>query len=203
MKRTIIFLIFLSVLQVVYAQVEAKFFPKGDAFDQVKLIKDHPKTKKTTKLPSFDIQKLIDEDKLNESMDIPFRFGKGFDTEKTLADGEWSNVDEGRLWSMEFQSSGAYSINFVFDQFFLPDSAKLYVTNTNGTMLYGPVTSKQNTKNGYFLTDLIQGDDVTIYLYEPNSKKGKSKLNIKRVVHAYKNLFSNMAYGNLGGSEKL
>ncbi|MHB9057164.1 MAG: trypsin-like serine peptidase, partial [Paludibacteraceae bacterium] len=198
---TIIFLILLSVLQVAHAQVETKFFPEGDAFDQVKPIKDHPKANKTTKLPSFDVQKLIDEDKLNENMDRPFRFGKGFDTGITLADGEWSNVDEGRLWSMGFQSNGAYSINFVFDHFFLSDSAKLYVTNITGTMLYGPVTSKQNTKNGYFLTDLIQGDDVTIYLYEPKSEKGKSRLTVKRVVHAYKNLFSNMAYGNLGGSE--
>lgn len=100
-------------------------------------------------------------------MDRPFRFGKGFDAGISLMDGEWSNVDEGRLWSMEFQSNGAYSINFVFDQFFLSDSAKLYVTNTNGTILYGPVTSKQNTKNGYFLTDLIQGDDVIELVKDP------------------------------------
>jgi lysyl endopeptidase len=201
MKKTIIILILLSVLQVAYGQVETKFFPKGDASDQVKPIKDYPKANKTMKLSSFDVQKLIDEDKLNQNMDRPFRFGKGFDIGTTLADGEWSNLGEARLWSMGFQSNGAYSINFVFDQLFLSDGAKLYVTNASGTMLYGPVTSKQNTKNGYFLTDLIQGDNVTIYLYEPISEKGKSKLSIKRVVHAYKNLFSNMAYGNLGGSE--
>jgi hypothetical protein len=102
---------------------------------------------------------------------------------------------------MEFQSEGAYSINFVFDNFYLPDSAKLYATNIDGTMLYGPVTSKQNTKNGYFLTDLIQGDKVIIYLFEPNSKKGQSELTIKKVVHAYKNFFPDMAYGNLNASE--
>jgi hypothetical protein len=90
---------------------------------------------------------------------------------------------------MEFQSPGAYSINFVFDRFFLPDGAELYISNADGTMLYGPVMSKQNTKNGYFLTDLIQGDIVTIYLFEPTDKKGESTLIIKRVVHAYKDLF--------------
>lgn len=201
MKTKITLILILWGFFCAYGQVETKFFPKGDAFDQIRPIKDHPKANKRITLPSFDAQKLVDEGKINENIDRPFRFGKGFDTEITLANGEWRNVDEGRLWSMEFQSHGAYSINFVFDQFFLSDSAKLYVTNADGTMLYGPVTSKQNTKNGYFLTDLIQGDDVTIYLFEPNSEKGKSKLTIKRVVHAYKNLFSNMAYGNLGGSE--
>ncbi|MDP3441681.1 MAG: hypothetical protein Q8T08_02375 [Ignavibacteria bacterium] len=88
MKKAIIFLILISVLQVARGQVETKFFPKGDVFKQVKPIKDYPKTNKTTKLPSFDAQKLIDEDELNENMDRPFRFGKGFDTEITLANGE-------------------------------------------------------------------------------------------------------------------
>jgi lysyl endopeptidase len=105
--------------------------------------------------PAFDVQKLIDEDKSNKDLDIPFRFGKGFDTDITLNDGEWSNVEGGRLWSMEFQSKGAYSINFVFNQFYLPDGAELYISDALGTMLYGPVTSKQNTKNGFFLTDLV------------------------------------------------
>jgi len=200
MKKAIILIILMSIIQVVKGQVETKFFPERDAFDQFKLIKDHPKANMTIKLPSFDAQKLVDEAKLNDRGDLPFQFGKGFDTEITLSDGEWTNVGNGRLWSMEFQSNGAYSINFVFDQFFLSDSAKLYVINVDGTMLYGPVTSKQNTKNGYFLTDLIQGDDVTIHLYEPNSEKGKSKLTIKRIVHAYKNLFPEL-YGNLGGSD--
>ena len=66
-------------------------------------------------------------------------------------------------------------------------------------MLYGPVTSKQNTKNGFFLTDLIIGDNVTIYIFEPNAEKGKSKLTITGVVHGYKNIFPDL-YGNLGAS---
>lgn len=201
MKSIILFFCVLLVFQTSFAQVETKFCTKGASFDQVKFIKDHPKANKIMKLPSFDAQELINEDKLNKSMDRPFRFGKGFDVEITLNDGAWCNVDKGRLWSMEFQSKGAYSINFVFDQFFLSDNAKLYAANADGTMLYGPVTSKQNTKNGFYLTDLISGDNVTIYLYEPDSEKGKCKLKVKRVVHAYKNLFSTMAYGNLGGSE--
>lgn len=197
-KITLIFILWGVICA--YGQVETHFFPKRDAFAKLDLFKDHSKSNKRTVLPSFDAQKLIDEDKLNKGIDKPFRFGKGFDLKITLDDGGWCSLDEGRLWSMEFQSLGAYSINFVFDKFFLSDNAKLYIANANGTMLYGPVTSKQNTKNGFFLTDLISGDDVTIYLYEPNSEKGKSKLSVKTVVHAYKNLFSNMAYGNLGGS---
>ena len=188
MKRVILFFVLISSIQLASGQVETKFFPDGNAFDQVPLIKSQPKATTVKEFPAFDVQKLIEEDKQKEGLDIPFRFGKGFDTHITLADGAWTVVEGGLLWSMEFQSKGAYSINFVFDQFYLPDSAELYISNAIGRMLYGPVTSKQNTKNGYFLTDLILGDNVTIYLFEPVTKRGQSQLSIKRVVHAYKNL---------------
>ena len=83
---------------------------------------------------------------------------------------------------MKFRSSGAYSINFIFENLYLPESSWLYIINSEGTMLYGPVTSKQNTNCELFLTDLIKGDEVTIYLFESNSEQGQSKLSIKRVV---------------------
>ena len=122
--------------------METKYYPKGNAFEQEKHISEHPKANNIKKFPSFDVQKLIEEDKQNKGLDIPFRFGKGFDTKITLADGEWIDVEGGRLWSMGFRSEGAYSINFVFDGFYLPDSARLYAAAADGTMLYGPVTSK-------------------------------------------------------------
>lgn len=202
MKKIIFILILpFAFFHFVYGQVETKFYPDKDALQQNRYIRNHKKSTKVKKMLSFDVQKMMDEDRQNENLDIPFRFGKGFDVNITLSDGEWTTVENGRLWLMEFQSEGAYSINFVFENLYLPDSAELYIVNSEGTMLYGPVTSKQNTKNGFFLTDLIQGDKATIYLYEPTNKKEQSQLIVKRVVHAYKNLFSTMAYGNLGGSE--
>jgi hypothetical protein len=200
MKNKLFLLFFSFVTLSIYAQVETKLFPQRNAFDQVKVIKDHSRVNKLKQMPSFDVQKLIAEDKSNERLDVPFRFGKGFDTNITLTDGEWIDVENGRLWSMDFQSKDAYSINFVFDGFYLPDGAKLYIINKTGTVLYGPITSKQNTKNGYFLTDLIDGDEVSMFIFEPISKKGQTQLNIKRVIHAYKNLFLNKTNGNFGAS---
>lgn len=117
MKRTILTLIFISVLFRTYGQVETKFYPNKNALEQVNFIENHANANKVKTFPSFDVQKLINEDKLNKGLDIPFRFGKGFDTNITLNDGDWINIEGGRLWSMEFQSLGAYSINFVFNQF--------------------------------------------------------------------------------------
>lgn len=183
-----------------YGQVKTTFYTNGKALEQVKHIHNQMGTNKIRQFASFDIQKLLNEDSQKKDHDVPFRFGKAFETNITLTDGEWTDVENGRLWSMEFQSKGAYSINFVFDGFFLPDGAELYIVNKAGTMIYGPVTSKQNTKNGFMLTDLIEGDDVSIYIFEPENKKGLARINIKRVVHAYRNLFLNKTNGSLGSS---
>jgi len=201
MKKAIIILISLFNILFVYGQVESRLFPNHNALDKISMAKNINRSPKIKKMPSFNKQVLLDEDVANEGLDIPFRFGKGFDTNITLSDGNWTEVENGRLWSMEFESQGAYSINFVFNDFYLPEGAELYITNKDETMLYGPVTSEQNTKNGFFLTDFIEGDNVTIYLFEPTDKRGLAKLTVKRVIHAYKNLFADFSYGNYGNSE--
>ncbi|HBX19327.1 MAG TPA: hypothetical protein DEF88_02610 [Porphyromonadaceae bacterium] len=141
-KQIFILIFFMGFFCVGYGQVETKLFPAKNALQQTTHIRNHPRTTKIRKMPSFNSQKMLDEDTQNEGLDVPFRFGKGFDMNITLTDGEWTDEENGRLWSMAFQSEGAYSINFVFNDFYLPDSAELYIVNSEGTMLYGPVTSK-------------------------------------------------------------
>ena len=60
------------------------------------MAKDINRTSKIQKMPSFNKQVLLEEDAANEGLDIPFRFGKGFDTDITLSDGNWTNVKNGR-----------------------------------------------------------------------------------------------------------
>ena len=165
MKKLLLAAFILLAAQMIYGQVETRFFPAGNAAEKTEKLKDHFKAKKTQLLPAFNVEKMLQEDRANEGKDTPFRFGKGFDINMSLSDGSWTEVDDGRLWSLAFESKGAHSINFIFNSFYLPEGAYLYISNAEGTMLYGPVTSKENTKDGYFLTDLIAGDNVTVYLF--------------------------------------
>jgi hypothetical protein len=56
-------------------------------------------------------------------------------------------------------------------------------------MVYGPVTASQNIKDGKFQTTLLEGKDVVIQLIEPAIANERSRLNISRVVHGYRNTF--------------
>lgn len=188
MKKLYCILLFLFfVLNYSYSQVEMRYIQKGDQIDGYQKSKTFNKCIK--QMPTFDVDKLTKEDAEKECITGPLRFGKEFDVSYTLDDGQWEKVKGGRLWTITIKSKGAYSLNFVFNNFYLADGAKLFMENEDGTMLYGPVTSDVLSDDGFFLTDIIAGDCVTISLFEPNNVRSQSSLTIERVVHGYKNIF--------------
>jgi len=95
------------------------FFATGKALEQVKHILEQTKTNKIRQFASFDVQELLNEDSQNKNMDVPFRFGKAFDTNITLSDGEWEEVEMvvfGR-WNFN-QEEHIQLILFLMDFFF-------------------------------------------------------------------------------------
>lgn len=190
MKRIYLITMLLFIACFVNGQVRITYQPKSEQLMKIKgkdaVIRT---TVKAKELPSFNVSEMIKEDSLNyvDNVDIPFRFGKGFDVDLSLdKDGVWQDTDEGRVWTMRFHSANAKSLNFIFNDFYLPDGAELYIVNADQTVLYGPVTSTCIPKDGFFMTDMIAGDDVFIHLFEPSESIGQSRLNIKKVVHAYR-----------------
>ena len=175
-----------------WSQVVTKFYPNGDALDSVPVLQNVAFNAKTLKMSSFDITEQFRKDSVAARDNKMLHFGKGFDVSYTLSDGIWEDVKDGRLWSMTIESKDALSLNFVFNDFYLPDGAYMYIVNSDETMLFGPVTPKAVRKNGFFLTDVLQGDKATIFLFEPSDKQGESALTIKRIVHGYKNTYNLM-----------
>ena len=191
MKRFILMATMLILcLSLSYSQVETRYLNSGEA---MKLINKPVRSTGVVKeMPSFDLAQLEKEDAERDGAGGTFRFGKPFDVFYTLDDGQWEDVDGGRMWSMTFKSEGAISLNFVFNDFWLPEGAELYVVNKDKSVLFGPVTKESTTDNGFFLTDIIKGDQVSILLFEPIDNEGKSSLTIKEVVHGYRSFESSV-----------
>lgn len=140
-------------------------------------------------MPLFDLSRLLEEDKATKGLDLPYRFGKSFDVNFGLKDGKWQKTDSTMVWSLKISSDNAYSLNFTFSELFLPQGGKLYVYNEDGSMVYGPVTDRQNKHGTTFLTDIIQGESVIISISVPKERQPLVKLTIQNVIHGYKNLF--------------
>lgn|GEM_PF-2531298 len=79
------------------------------------------------RMQQIDVNSLLEEDKITPK-DLPYRFGYGFDVTYNLENsGSWLQLEDGnRLWRLHIISEGAYSINLIYDKFWLPDIAQFF-----------------------------------------------------------------------------
>ncbi|OFX56852.1 MAG: hypothetical protein A2066_19150 [Bacteroidetes bacterium GWB2_41_8] len=176
-------------------------FEKGKAFEKHSKLKISQNNSPEKKMPVFDITPLLEEDKAMKGLDVPFRFGKSFEVNITIKDGKWVKTDSIEVWSLKISSPKAYSLNFIFSELYLPKGAELYIFNEDGSMIYGPVTEKQNLHGRTYLTDIIQGESVFIQLSVPITSSEMPKLVIQNVVHGYKSIFAPVQDPGYGQSQ--
>lgn len=115
------------------------------------------------RMPAIDVKALLLEDE-STPQNEPYRFGYGFEVSYDLLNsGTWNNLSDGsKLWRLKIISQGAYSINLVYDKFWLPEGAKFYIYNSDRSMSIGAFTSRNNKPYGKFATRLVKGDEITL-----------------------------------------
>ena len=147
-------------------------------------------------LPSLDMERIMQEDIEDEKLGMPPRFGYKFRVSYNLENsGEWLTLpDGGRIWRLSLSSPGALSINLLYDKFWLPDGAKLWIYSSDRRHSIGAFTSFNNIGGKYdvrgFATGLVFGDQITIEYYVPNNQKEVGIISIAYVVHGYRHIRS-------------
>ena len=142
-------------------------------------------------LPDFDLKQIQKEDQKNDAKGQgPWRFGYehyvdlGLDT-----NGQWTNLPDGsRYWLLNIKSEGAKTMNFIFDEFYLPKGARLYFYNADRTDVLGAYTHTQNRKDMVFGSWLVDGDDIYIEYYEPADKINNGRLHMSKAIHGYRSV---------------
>jgi len=144
-----------------------------------------------TVMEAVDVDAFLAEDMAEMGKDIPFRFGAPFDVSYTLKNsGTWEELPDGSgLWRLKITSPGAYSINLLYDDFYLPEGARLFIYNEDNSHVIGAFTWRNNKEHGRFATAPIRGDVTILEYYEPAEMRGMGDISISRIVHAYRNLF--------------
>lgn len=152
------------------------------------------------KMPQVDNYLLLQEE--NKSKTDGFQFGKEFDVDLNLMNaGIWTQLANGdRLWRLGISSQGAYSINLVFDRFYLPATSNLFIYTKSKDYVLGAFTEKNNLPERVFSTTLLPGDEIVIEYYEPIAVKGQGEIHLSTVVHAYKDFFFQKGYYGKSGS---
>ncbi len=140
---------------------------------------------------TVDRQALLAEDLAEQSKDLPPRFGFPFDVRLDMDNsGTWETLADGtRIWRLRIESPGAYSINILYDRFWLPEGSRMFIYNEDHSYVIGSFTARNNKDYGSFSTGLVKGDVSIIEYEQPPIVKDEPVLRISRIVHAYRNLF--------------
>lgn len=141
-------------------------------------------------LPSFDLQAYIEEDAINDvTKETPWRFGHKHQVNYTLANsGEWMDVYNGRVWRIRFRSKGALTMNFIFENMYIPEGGHIHMYNAQKTAYIGAYTSVNNSPSKILGTDILEGEDVIIEFFEPTHSIGRGTLTVTDVVHGYRSI---------------
>ena len=146
-------------------------------------------------MPSFDSQAMLDEDEETRGVGIPLRYAKIFEVNLGIKDrGSWTFNDQGdAIWTMGIESRDAYAMKFLFDEFYLPEGAIMYIFNNSRDMAIGPYTSEDNNSQQDFGVPLVKGSQMILEVFFPSSVNEEAKLNVSHVIHDYRDIhnFSN------------
>ncbi|MFT6826104.1 MAG: lysyl endopeptidase, partial [Patiriisocius sp.] len=151
-----------------------------------KVLNDQEETA-TKQLPSFDLEQIKAEDALNDyKFDRPWRFGYMHSVDFGFEDGQWVTLDNGdRIWRLAIESKDALSLNFIFDEFSIPEGSSVYLYNEDRSDLLGAYTSTQNQDSGILGTWIVKGEKVWIEYFEPANVLGQGQLHIAKATHGY------------------
>ncbi|MDR0367641.1 MAG: trypsin-like peptidase domain-containing protein [Bacteroidales bacterium] len=154
-------------------------------------------------MPYQDNDLLIEKERYVSKTKADFTFGEEIPVNYTLENsGVWDTLPDGsRLWRLGIYSANAYSLNLVFDTFYIPAGSNLFIYTADKSFVRGSFTEENNNRWGNFATALFPNDEIVLEYYEPANNKGLGKINLTTVVHGYKDFFFKQGtYGSAVGN---
>jgi len=139
-------------------------------------------------MPTVNVDSIIQNDTVGN---FSFRFGYAIDVNMGLHNsGTWDTLQDGdKIWRLKISSSGAFSINLIYDDFWLPQGSQFFVYNEDTSMILGGFTAElSNNPSDKFATDLVKGNNTVLEYFEPAYTSG-GRINIDKVIHGYINTF--------------
>ena len=148
------------------SQAEAQISQGGQPYSFSRTVPDSIATRT---MAALDVAALVAEDEMDAAQDspVPPRFGYAFKVSLGLdSSGTWIELPNGdRIWRLRISAPDAFSINLLYDEFWLPDGGRLFIYNEDRSMVLGAFTSANNKDHGKFSTGLVRGDTSILGYY--------------------------------------
>jgi len=89
------------------------------------------------------------------------------------------------VWQLRIRSTGAYSLNLIFDRYKLPEDARLFIISEKTGEIKGAYTSDNNSEKNILAVEPIEGDELLVQYEEPAKVSFRGELNISKVAHDF------------------
>jgi hypothetical protein len=121
----------------------------------------------------------------------PFRFAEKINVDiDFVKEANWIIEDTFEYGKLTIVSAKAKSLSIFFNHFYLPDNTEMYVYNSRGVMISGPITSVENNQDSTWGSSPMQGDSITIETKIPAGTRNSLRLNISVIGYGYKSIFA-------------
>ncbi len=126
--------------------------------------------------------------KEDEQYPSPYRFAVNLPVDVTPENsGNWTDLPDGsRIWRMTIVAPGALAVSAYFDRFHIPEEGRLYLYNSDKTRVIGAFTEINNSPGGYFATELVTGDKITLEYDLPAGQQESPVLHVYEIAYAYR-----------------
>jgi lysyl endopeptidase len=145
-------------------------------------------------MPAVDVETLMAEDAQRDAQGIkgPYRFGFNHMVDLGLENsGVWHEFSNGdRVWRLSIECPSAYSINFEFHDYFIPEGADVFVYSD--TEVIGAFTMESSGGQESMGVTQLAGERITIEYFEPAGSRDQGRLRVGQVTHAYRDILNLM-----------
>ncbi|MBX2871724.1 MAG: hypothetical protein KTR30_06485 [Saprospiraceae bacterium] len=179
-KLLLTFCLSISLFRPAIAQENPSTLPAGLQATFSSIFQSEP-SKLSLAAIDYDQVRLEDQNSGMPRIAVPARLQAG------LTDGgQWTSLPNGdQVWQIIVESSNGLGLMALYEEFFIPKGASLFMYSPDGKQVLGPYTYRDNPKNGHFMTGLIQGQTAVIEYRVPAAIKGQGAIQLFRVDQVY------------------
>lgn len=141
-------------------------------------------------LPNWKEDKAKMEKGLNPGAPKPYLAGEFVATDLNFPNSGTISHENGILiWRTQVHIEGAPAIGFYFDKFHLPKGVQFFMTNSNHRQILGAYTSQNNSDDGYFAIEPVEGGLINLELnISPEADLSQLQLHINRVAVYFRSI---------------
>jgi hypothetical protein len=138
-------------------------------------------------LPKLDVAMLRQNARLAEIKGEMLPAGQIFPVQLSPENsGVWTTLpNKDRVWRLQLHVPEAPATSLYYDNFYLPEGARLFVYNAEKTHVIGGFATHNNHESGLFATEVIYTEDCIVEYYEPANVKKPGSFVITGVANVY------------------